>query len=586
MQKAKENSYYLVEKLFRRIFPIQMLICSVGAINSLIDGVIGSRFLGAEAIAAVGLFSPVTILFDGIIAVLSVGAVMVITRYMGKNDKAMASSVFSLICTILGVLGLGLGVVMIIFSGPLSALLKGGLLLRRYMIGYCSFLFARMLANILTDTLQILGNSRRSMLGVLVMAAANIVCDILLVCVFKMGILGLGLATGLSYLAQLLVLLPPYLKKNCPLKFAPARLPREELSELLKGGLPSGLGQLTISIKTFVQNYVLMYLGGTMAVAASSVQSTFCWFMASITVGAGQTTLMLMSLYISEEDRVSMRNVLIVVLRNCLAMGFAAMTAVIALAVPLAAMYYGKEPEAMAYTVSALRIFPLFMLPNTGFYVLMRTYQSQGKKLMTYLFSTSENLVIMVFIAVLGLCFGINGAWAGLPVGSAVLMLAILSIVWIKKKRITFLPEDLLLLPDELGVGPEDRMERTIYNMENAVGLSDDVCAFCRSHSISPRRTHIAGLSVEEISILLFRYSLTDVKNAQADVRIFVKNGKLTLRLRDNGRPLFVGDNIDINDPDDPTANIGIKLLVRMADEIRVNSIMGMNVITVVMSVQ
>ena len=81
----------------------------------------------------------------------------------------------------------------------------------------------------------------------------------------------------------------------------------------------------------------------------------------------------------------------------------------------------------------------------------------------------------------------------------------------------------------------------------------------------------------------MFKYSLNNVKNAQADVRIFYKDDVLTIRFRDNGRIMFNGDRIEVNDPNDPAANIGIKMLISMATDITANSIMGLNVITVKM---
>ena len=94
----------------------------------------------------------------------------------------------------------------------------------------------------------------------------------------------------------------------------------------------------------------------------------------------------------------------------------------------------------------------------------------------------------------------------------------------------------------------------------------------------------ISGLAVEELCVLMFKYSLCNVKNAQAEVRIICKDDELIIRFRDNGRPMFTGDKVEVNDPSDPAANIGIKMLIDMATDITANSIMGLNVITAKLS--
>ncbi len=48
--------------LFFRILPAQILTMLFSAVNSMADGLIGTNFLGQEAMSAIGLFAPVQLI--------------------------------------------------------------------------------------------------------------------------------------------------------------------------------------------------------------------------------------------------------------------------------------------------------------------------------------------------------------------------------------------------------------------------------------------------------------------------------------------------------------------------------------------
>ena len=213
----------------------------------------------------------------------------------------------------------------------------------------------------------------------------------------------------------------------------------------------------------------------------------------------------------------------------------------------------------------------------------MSAYQTLGHTAVSVGLTICENVVAAITVIVLAKVLGVRGVWLGLLIGEFIALLIGLMYSWIMSKRVSFKVEDLTPMLGKLDLDDEHRLSRTIYNMEGAIGLSEDICEFCKKWGLEPKKVMVSGLAIEEICTLMFKYSLCNVKNAQADVRIIYKDGGLVIRFRDNGKMIFTGERIEIDDPNDSAANIGIKMLINMASDITANSIMGLNVITIKM---
>jgi anti-sigma regulatory factor (Ser/Thr protein kinase) len=91
----------------------------------------------------------------------------------------------------------------------------------------------------------------------------------------------------------------------------------------------------------------------------------------------------------------------------------------------------------------------------------------------------------------------------------------------------------------------------------------------------------IAGLSVEEMAGNIVRHGIRDVHNHMIDIRISYKNGDVTIRLRDNCRAFDPTNFSSRFHSDDPTSNIGIRTIMRMAKDVVYLNNIGMNVLLI-----
>lgn len=150
------------------------------------------KFVGVDALAAVGASYPVTMIFMAVATGLNIGCSVVISLYFGAKEygrmKCCVST--SLISTV------GIAVVLsalgFLFSRPLMRLMNtpenifsdSALYLNIY-IGGLVFLF---LYNICTGVFTALGDSRTPLYFLIASSVGNIVLDLVFVIVFSHGV--------------------------------------------------------------------------------------------------------------------------------------------------------------------------------------------------------------------------------------------------------------------------------------------------------------------------------------------------------------------------------------------------------------
>ena len=188
----------LVWKAFLRLVPIQIIEIIVFAINTFVDSVITSRFLGTEGMAAIGFFGPVAMVI-GVTDVIIFGTQIVCGRFIGSGEGDKVVSLFSTGIVFLSAVSLAMTVLCLLFRHPLALLLgaegKVAGLVADYITGYAPGIIGQVLVGMLMVFLPYNNDIRRCYLGIGVMVAVNTVMDILLVGVWKIGILGMGIAT-------------------------------------------------------------------------------------------------------------------------------------------------------------------------------------------------------------------------------------------------------------------------------------------------------------------------------------------------------------------------------------------------------
>ncbi len=197
-------------------FSLPMLLSSLfQQLYNIVDSIVAGKFIGVNALAAVGASYPITALFIAVAVGSSMGCSVVVAQIFGSKKYTTMKSAISTAIISLTSLSIILTILGSIFCKPLMRLLHtpenifsdSALYLQIYISGII-FLF---LYNTATAIFNGLGDSKTPLCLLIFSSIFNIILDLVFVITFKMGVSGVAWATfiaqGLSSILAIVCLI-------------------------------------------------------------------------------------------------------------------------------------------------------------------------------------------------------------------------------------------------------------------------------------------------------------------------------------------------------------------------------------------
>jgi len=412
-------------------FTIPMFIGNIfQQLYNMVDAIVVGRFIGPQALAAVGTSFPVIFLLVAVVLGLSMGSGVVISQYFGAKDEEKTRRAISTALTFQIVLALVMSVVGVVLSRPLllllgtpEAILGDATSYMQIFFGGVVFMFAY---NALAGILRSLGDSKTPLYFLIVSTLVNVVLNIYFVVVLKWGVPGVAWATVISQgVSSLLSLLYIYYKVPY-LKFLAKQwvFDRAIFATMVKIGIPSSIQQGIASVgMMFVQALVNSFGPTTMAAFAAAGRMDSFAMMPIMNLGMAVATYTGQNIGAGRFDRISQG------VRATLAMVIVS-TVLITLLVLTAGPYLiqifvtDAEVEVIAQGVDYLRTVSLFYVIFGVLMVLNGVLRGAGDALIP-LFTSLASLVVRVGAAywLTTTALGYRGIWWSIPIGWSVAML-------------------------------------------------------------------------------------------------------------------------------------------------------------------
>ncbi|MBR5089571.1 MAG: ATP-binding protein [Ruminiclostridium sp.] len=573
----------LVWKAFLRLLPVQIFEIMVFSINSFVDSIVTSHFLGTDGVAAIGFFIPVATVI-GITDVLIFGTQILCGRHIGAGEGDKVVSLFSTGVVFLGALSLGITAICLIFREPLAVLLgaEGNIvgLVSEYITGYAPGIIGQVLMGMFMVFLPYNNDIKRCYLGIGVLIVSNTVMDILLVGLWNIGIFGMGIATSCSYLLSCAVMLPGCISRKKAVYFRWKGLCFGSLSEAVRFGLPSLMMVIGCTARGYVMNLALMSNIGSAAVAAMTVQGIVCAIVGAIPMGCANAFLTMGSIYYGEEDRHSLTDLLRFSLRFGTVLS-AFVTAMLMLFSGLiASIFFAPSDEAWGGTRQMLLLFPSFLIINTVISLLLKTYQLQKRTKLVNVLSVAEPLLMALFSLTMIGVIGSDAVWLSFPFSELICIIVIsFSVMTHSGKLLPSLPE-WMKLSNDFGASGDECLEFSVQSMEEVIKVSSTVIDFCHERQIDERKSMFAGLSVEEMVGNVVEHGFLPGEKHNVNVRLAVKE-RLMICIRDDCRAFDPKSRLEQFNPEDVTKNIGIRMIAGLAEEMNYQCTAGINTLLI-----
>lgn len=232
-------------------------ICAGNVLQQLyntVDTLVIGNFCDPVSLAAVGTSSQPVEMLLCIFLGLGTGVSILVSQCMGSSDTKKLKSVvstatsFLYLCAVpLSVLGLFLGPLLLkLMNVPDDAWSYANSYIRIIFLGILGNMGYNMNAGILRG----IGDSRSSLLFLLISCAVNIVLDLLFVAFLDMNVSGAALATIIAMFSSWIFSIV-YIRKHYPeleMPLLPRRPDRKILLNIIKVGLPLGLNNSIYSV--------------------------------------------------------------------------------------------------------------------------------------------------------------------------------------------------------------------------------------------------------------------------------------------------------------------------------------------------
>ena len=294
-------------------FSIPMLIGNIAQqLYNTVDSIVVGRYVGDNALAAVGSASPLLNLLLVLFIGISVGAGIMVSQYFGAKLREELSRTIGCCITLTALAS----VLIMVCTPPLLRPMLKMLNTPDSIIDWCnSYLTIMMLGiagmayyNILSGILRGMGDSASALVYLLVATVLNIVLDLLFVAGFNMGVSGVALATVIAQAVSAVLCLFKLMRMSDTFDFGLSylKLKKKYAFTIVRLGLPSGMTQAILSsAMIIVQSLTNSF--GEMLIAANVIIMRVDGFamMPNFSFGTAMTTYAGQNVGAGKYDRVT-----------------------------------------------------------------------------------------------------------------------------------------------------------------------------------------------------------------------------------------------------------------------------------------
>ncbi len=294
------------------VFTFPMLIGNVAQqLYNTVDSIVVGKYVGDNALAAVGSASPIFNLLLVLFVGIAMGAGIMVSQYYGSRDRENLSKTIGTTITLTAVASVLLMLAGSLAIRPVLVLLDTPPSIIDWCTSYLLILLWGIAGlayyNILCGILRGLGDSLSALVYLLVATVLNIVLDIWFVAGLGMEVAGVALATVIAQLvsAALCILKLRKMTAFFDMKKEYLKPDRENIFTVIRLGLPSGLTQAIFSLAmVIVQSLTNSF--GEMIIAANVIIMRVDGFamMPNFSFGTAMTTYAGQNVGAKQYDRV------------------------------------------------------------------------------------------------------------------------------------------------------------------------------------------------------------------------------------------------------------------------------------------
>ena len=439
-ERISISDNFTYKKLFKFVLPsiVMMVVISVYGV---VDGLFVSNFVGKTAFASLNLIMPFIMILGGTGFMIGTGGTALVSKILGEGDKEKANKTFTMMVLFTVILGAILTIFGIAVMRPVVKILGASddmveysVLYGRIVVGFTIFF---MLQNLFQSFLVVAEKPNLGLLVTILAGVTNGIFDALFIVVFKWGIVGAAVATGMGQMVGSIIPIVYFAKKNNSLlSFTKTKLEWRPILASCANGSSELLTNVSSSVVSMLYNKQLMKFYGENGVSAYGMIMYVQFIFLAIIIGYSVGSAPIVGYNFGAENTTELKNVfkksmIVLSVAGVVLAGLAEL-----LAVPLAKLFVGYDSDLSSLTVHAFRItsiafiFSGITVYSSGFFTAL------NNGLISAVLSMLRSLVLQItFVFLLPYLFGVEGIWWAIFATEAGAFLVAIIFFALEKKR-------------------------------------------------------------------------------------------------------------------------------------------------------
>ena len=435
------SEHFTYKKIFRFALPsIVMMVFT--SIYGVVDGTFVSNFVGKTPFAAVNLVWPFLMILGEFGFMIGTGGSALVAKTLGENKKEDANRYFTMLITLVVILGILLTIFGLIVVRPLSYALGARGQMLEDCVTYGRTLMIFNTAFMLQSVFQSLFiTAEKPRLGLIMTVAAgltNMVLDALFIAVFKWGLVGAALASGLSQCIGGILPLIYFLssKNDTPLKFVKTKMEGKVLLKACANGASELMTTVSSSLVSMLYNFQLMRLAGQNGIAAYGAVMYVEFAFIAVFIGYSIGTAPIVSYHYGSENHNEVKNMLQKSFKIMSILGITMMVLAQILASPLAKVFVGYDKQLFDMTVHGFRLFSFyFILAGINIYA-SSFFTALNNGMISAIISFSRTLGFETLaVIILPIFLQLDGVWLAITVAEICAFVISISFLIAKKEK-------------------------------------------------------------------------------------------------------------------------------------------------------
>ncbi len=366
--KIQLSDHFSYKKLLRFTLPsIVMMVFS--SIYGVVDGFFVSNFAGVAEFKAVNLIMPFLMLLGAIGFMFGSGGSALVAKTLGEGDRKKANGIFSFVTYTSIITGVVFAIFGIIFIEPIAILLGAGAMLENCVIYGTIILLALPFFMLQMEFQSFFVTAEKPQTGLYVTIGAgvtNMVLDALFIGVFRWGIVGAAVATGLSQVVGGLVPIIYFLRKknNSLLRLEKPTLDFKALLKVCTNGSSELMTNVSLSVINMLFNFQLLKYAGEEGdgIAANGVLMYVGFIFISIFIGYSIGIAPIVGYHYGAKNTDELKGLrkksMLIILVFAISMFLLGE----GLAEPLSRAYVGHSEKILEMTIHAFRLYSFSFL--------------------------------------------------------------------------------------------------------------------------------------------------------------------------------------------------------------------------------